>query len=74
MEIKIGIQHIGREVSVESDKSADDVKSDVAAALENDGLLELHDSRGRKVLIPAARIAYVEIGEENARKVGFGAV
>ncbi len=74
MEIKIGIQHIGREVSVESDKSAEDVKGDVAAALEDDGLLELHDSRGRTVLIPAARIAYVEIGEENARKVGFGAV
>lgn len=74
MEIKIGIQHIGREVSVESDRSAEDVKTDVASALENDGLLELHDSRGRKVLIPAARIAYVEIGEENARKVGFGAV
>lgn len=74
MEIKIGIQHIGREVSVESDRSAEDVKTDVASALDNDGLLELHDSRGRKVLIPAARIAYVEIGEENARKVGFGAV
>lgn len=74
MEIKIGIQHIGREVSVETDRSAEDVKADVASALEGDGLLELNDARGRQVLIPAARIAYVEIGEENARKVGFGSV
>lgn len=74
MEIKIGIQHIGREVSLESDKTADEVHRDVAAALETDGLLTLQDSKGRTVLIPAARIAYVEIGEENARKVGFGSV
>jgi hypothetical protein len=34
----------------------------------------LTDEHGRKVLIPAERIAYVDIGEENARRVGFGAV
>ncbi len=32
------------------------------------------DERGRKVLIPAAKIAYVDLGEENARHVGFGSV
>lgn len=74
MEIKVGIQHIGREVNVESEQSAAEIEQAFADALQNDTVLSLNDSRGRKVLIPAGRIAYVEIGEENARRVGFGAV
>ena len=37
-------------------------------------LLQLTDEKGRKVLIPADRLAYVEIGEVSTRKVGFGAI
>ncbi|WP_114561403.1 DUF3107 domain-containing protein [Desertihabitans aurantiacus] len=74
MEIKVGIQHIGREVAVESESTADAVQAELEKALADDSLLALQDTKGRRVLIPAARIAYVEIGEENARRVGFGAV
>lgn len=73
MDIKIGIQHIGREVSVESDNTAEAVQADLEKALADDGLLALTDPKGRKLLIPAAGIAYLELGEENARRVGFGA-
>lgn len=38
------------------------------------GLLQLTDEKGRRVLIPADRLAYVEIGEVSTRKVGFGAI
>ncbi len=74
MEIKIGIQHVTREVHVESDMTADEVERALTAALADGGMLTLLDDKGRKVLIPAAGIAYLELGAENQRRVGFGAM
>ena len=73
MEIKVGIQHVNREVVVESSESASAVEKGLAEAMKNDTFFTVTDDRGRKVLIPAAKIAYVDLGEENARRVGFGA-
>lgn len=73
MEVKIGVQHTPREIVLESGLSAEDVESAVAAALGGKAeLLSLTDDKGRKVLVPADRIAYVEIGEPTTRRVGFG--
>ena len=73
MEVKIGIQHAPRELVVESELSADEIQETVAKALQaDDGLLSLTDDRGRRVLVPADRLAYVEIGESETRRVGFG--
>lgn len=73
MEIKIGVQNAAREIVLESADTAEAVEKAVAAALEGSSkLLSLSDERGRKVLIPAERLAYVEIGETAARRVGFG--
>jgi hypothetical protein len=36
-----------------------------------DGLLALEDERGRRVLVPVDRIAYVEIAQADQRRVGF---
>ena len=75
MEIKIGVQHGARELSLESELSAEEVEKAVSAALTGKtGLLVLNDDKGRKVIIPADRLAYVEIGEPAARRVGFGAL
>lgn len=75
MEIKIGIQHAGRELALETDLSADEVEKTVSAALSGKtGLLVLVDEKGRKVMVPSDRLAYVEIGEPSARRVGFGAL
>ncbi|GAB2933567.1 DUF3107 domain-containing protein [Streptomyces mayteni] len=75
MEIKIGVQHTPREIVLESGQSAEEVERAVAEALAAENkLLSLVDERGRKVLVPASRIAYVEIGESAARRVGFGAL
>ena len=75
MEIKIGVQHTPREIVLESGQSAQEVESAVTAALSGaTQLLSLTDARGRTVLIPADRLAYVEIGEQAVRKVGFGAL
>jgi hypothetical protein len=72
VEIKVGIQHVNREIVVESSGSAADVEKALADALSNESFFTVVDDRGRKVLIPAAKIAYVDLGEENARHVGFG--
>lgn len=74
MEIKVGIQRVNREIVVDSSDSAKQVEQDFAEALASGALLTLQDSRGRKVLIPATSIGYLDIGEEHARVVGFGAV
>ncbi|NJP69044.1 DUF3107 family protein [Streptomyces spiramenti] len=75
MEIKIGVQHTPREIVLESGQSAEDVKNAVTAALTGkEKVLSLTDERGREIIIPADRLAYVEIGESAARRVGFGAL
>lgn len=74
MEVKIGVQHAPREISIESSQSAAEVEKAVADALSGTArLLSLTDEHGRKVLVPSDRLAYVEIGEPSVRKVGFGA-
>ena len=75
MEVKIGVQHAPREIVLESGQSAEEVERAVADALSGKAqLLSLSDEKGRKVLIPAEKIAYVELGEPAVRRVGFGAL
>ncbi|GAA3878338.1 DUF3107 domain-containing protein [Streptomyces sedi] len=72
MEIKIGVQHTPREIVLDSGQSAEEVESAVAAALSGSGkLLTLVDVQGRKVVVPGDRLAYVEIGRQTPRRVGF---
>jgi len=74
VEIKIGIQYVNREVTVETDQSAADVEKAFGDAVSAGSVLTLTDTRGRKVMVPGDKIAYIELGEENARKVGFGSL
>jgi len=75
VEVKIGVQHAPREIVLESGQSAEEVERAVADALAGKAqLLSLSDEKGRKVLIPAEKIAYVELGEPAVRRVGFGAL
>ncbi|WP_330332472.1 DUF3107 domain-containing protein [Streptomyces sp. NBC_00536] len=74
MEVKIGVQHAPREIVLESGLSAEELESIVADALSGKTqLLSLTDVKGRKVLVPADRLSYVDLGEPSIRKVGFGA-
>lgn len=74
MEVKIGVQNVAREIVLESTLSAQEVSRAVAAALEGSPTLELTDDRGRVVVVPSNAIAYVEIGAEEVRRVGFGGI
>ena len=75
MEVKIGVQYAVRELVLESAQSPDEVAKIVADALKADlGILTLVDDKGRRVLVPADKLAYVEIAESEQRRVGFGAM
>jgi hypothetical protein len=72
VEVKIGVLHTPREIVLESSQSQDEVEQAVSAALKSvDGQLTLTDDKGRRVIVPANLIAYVEIAQADVRRVGF---
>jgi hypothetical protein len=72
VEIKIGVQQIAREIALESDQSPEEIDAAVRAAVAEGGLLTLVDDKGRRVIVPAEKLAYVEISPATSRRVGFG--
>jgi hypothetical protein len=74
MEIRIGVVHTAKELSVELDGTADEVVGTIDKALADDTpVVWLTDTKGRRVGIPAGRIAYIEVDEDGSNKrVGFG--
>lgn len=72
MDIRIGINNSPRELSFESDQPAADIEKIVATALESDAkLIRLVDDKGRVFLVPVEAFAYIEVGSESSRRVGF---
>jgi hypothetical protein len=72
VEVKIGIVESPRELVVSSDQTPDEVQKLVDASLNGgDPLLKLVDEKGRRFLVRADQIAYVEIAPAE-RRVGFG--
>jgi hypothetical protein len=74
MEIRIGVVHTPKEISLEVEGEPADLTSMIEAAV-NAGtpLVWLEDSKGRRVGVPADKIAYVEMtADDPSRKVGFG--
>ncbi len=77
MDVRIGITQAPREIEVElaDNISADELTAQIDAAVDKSaGMLWLTDKRGRRIGVPAAKLAYVELdtATEN-RRVGFGA-
>ena len=74
MEVKIGIQSVPRELVVETDTTAEDLEVQLANVLADSehSVFALPVSKGGKILVPADKIAYVEFGASEARRVGFG--
>jgi hypothetical protein len=75
MEVKIGIQSIPRELIVDTDASADEVEKALTQALsapDGHAVFALTTQKGGRVLIPADKIAFVEFGADQSRRVGFG--
>ena len=74
MEVKIGVQQAPRELVVDSAQTPAEIADAVTKALsDGTGVLSLVDEKGRRIIVPAAKVAYVEIDEATARRVGFTA-
>ncbi|MEZ0366928.1 DUF3107 domain-containing protein [Mycobacterium sp. pUA109] len=73
MEVKIGVTDSPRELVFTSAQTPDEVEELVTAALgKGADVLSLTDEKGRRFLVQTSKIAYVEIGVADSRKVGFG--
>ena len=74
MEVKIGVQYAPREIVLDIAQTAADVATAVSEALKGEtGVLDLVDEKGKRVIVPVTKLAYVEIDESVSRKVGFTA-
>jgi hypothetical protein len=74
VEVKIGVQFAHRELVLESAQTPADVAEAVSKALADEsGILTLSDDKGRRIIVPVAKLAYVEIADASSRAVGFTA-
>ena len=72
--IRVGISDSNHVVQVDSSLSQSEIQSAVNAALTKKEALVLVDAKGLTTIIPAEKIAFVEYGQAQERKVGFGAL
>ena len=73
MEVKIGITDSPRELIFNSAQTPSEVEKLITEALGKDsGIVAMTDEKGRRFLVQTAKIAYVEIGAADVRRVGFG--
>jgi hypothetical protein len=71
MEVKIGVQNANRELSIDVALDADEVQDAVTKALEKGSVLALTDAKGRRIVVPGDKLAYVDISTSLTGTVGF---
>ncbi len=71
MEVKIGVQNASRELSIDTTLDADGVEKAVVQALEKGAVLALTDAKGRRLVVPGDKLAYVDIATSAVGQVGF---
>lgn len=73
MQVRIGVQNVPKELVVDTAQSADEVQDALSEALvEPRGVFVLQDRRAGRIVVPAERVGYLEITEDEQRSVGFG--
>lgn len=76
VEVKIGVTDSPREIIFNSGQKPEELEKLVTAALaqtdKGPAVLTLTDDKGRRFLVQASRITYVELGPVDSRRVGFG--
>ena len=75
MVVRIGVTYTAKEIEVDlqDDADGDEIVKQIEEALADESkVLWLTDRRGRRVGVPSAKIAYIEIGGHEDRRVGFG--
>jgi divalent metal cation (Fe/Co/Zn/Cd) transporter len=77
VDVRIGVSQVPRDIEVELADSTnpDELVAKIDAAVaKGDGMLWFTDKRGRRIGVPAAKLAYIELDTATeTRRVGFGA-
>jgi polysaccharide deacetylase 2 family uncharacterized protein YibQ len=71
VEVKIGVQQAQRELVVDTDSTPEDIEARLAEAIAGNGVLRISDVKGRTVIVPAEKLAYLELGSPTSSTVGF---
>lgn len=71
VEIRINVQNSTREIVLESNQTPEDVAKLINKAVGSNEILTLVDEKGRQIIVPGDKIAFVEIGAQSAGRVGF---
>jgi hypothetical protein len=71
MEVKIGVQYAARELVVDTDTEAQEVEKHLTEALASGTPFAITDTKGRRIVVPADKVAYVELGAPKTGTVGF---
>ncbi|MEG0028561.1 MAG: DUF3107 domain-containing protein [Aurantimicrobium sp.] len=72
MEIRIGMINTSREIGLETSQSLAEVETLVANSLSGtSSVLKLSDDKGKVYLVASANIAFVELGSDQNRRIGF---
>ncbi len=72
MDIRIGIANTPREITFESKQTPAEIEKIVMTALNSDAkFVSLNDDKGKLYIVPTASLAYLEVGSESSRRIGF---
>ncbi|WP_427877442.1 DUF3107 domain-containing protein [Gardnerella sp. 2492-Sm] len=72
MNVTLGINHSPEPLHFETESSAEEVQKAINEAIENNNVLTLNDVHKRKIVVPAASLAYAIVGDKPTLTVGFG--
>lgn len=74
MEVRIGVTHASRELTLETSAQPDEIATLVDEAIASgSGVLSMSDDKGKTVHVPVDKLAYIEVSGDNQRRMGFGA-
>ena len=73
MEVRIGIQDSPREIAFESSAEQEELAELNREAWASNEMVTLEDAKGRRIMVPTDKLAYVELGTPAPSRVGFGA-
>ena len=72
MDIRIGMINTSREIGLETSQTLAEVETLVANSLSGtSSVLKLSDDKGKVYLVASANIAFVELGSDQNRRIGF---
>ena len=74
MEVKIGVQYAQRELVLESAQTPAEVEQAVTEAMAKDSVLTLTDEKGRKVIVPIAKVRGAMLATPDNKERVKGAV